>query len=228
MKLPERWRWRFVWGALAVSIGTVSLAAVVLSHGTADPPHAQPLAWEDTTLDWLNGTQPQPIPAKRVYYQAPQPLPPEAFSVAVEGTLLADTPTLATWGIWLTVSTDTRLLIGLNGHQYVTARYCTVNENTPLYACPPALEPGQGIETVWKFFHLIAPVNTRNVLELHYLPDTLPGRLMVRFDGEWMWSIQFEPGTSILTWGVWSTSSTKNQTHVQWTASRIWGRMRQK
>ncbi len=227
MKLPDRWR--LVRVAMTLSVGAVVVLALGLSRGAANPPRADVLYWHDQKLDWLgNNADRHNVPDQLTTFTAPHPIPAGQFSINVQGTLFADGPSLAAWGIWLHVNSDTKLLIGLNGHQYVTARYCPIRLPVAVEDCSPAVEPDQGIQTVWKFFHLIAPINTVNQLELHYLPTEKPDRLTIRFAGEWMWSIMFNRPQTALTWGLWAQNPTQTRTDVQWTDVRVWGTMGQK
>ncbi len=115
------------------------------------------------------------------------------------------------------------MLVGINGHQYVTVRYCNdINFDQLLTMCTPAYEPTQQIATVWKPFHLIKPINQANQLQLS-LFMTRPDRLILRFGGEWMWDIAFLRPQGPLYWGIWSVGAADPLTFVQWTAIRIWG-----
>lgn len=211
--------------AMFVSILGVGGLALCLANGAAAPPQAPILRWQDTTLDWANGTDRQRIQPNQIkQFQAPKQLPNDAFSLIVDGILWADSPTLSAWGIWLQTSTSQQLLVGLNGHQYVTARYCPLSlVGIAPEDCTPATEPEQGIATVWKPFHLIAPINHNNRLALHYLPAQHANRLTIRFDGEKMWDIEFELPQIPVIWGLWFIVTGSDQSFVQWTSAAIWG-----
>lgn len=216
------WWWRGVLTVFGLSIGVLLGAALLLSLGLANPPQAQNLIWEDQELLWAGGTASSPISSDLRWFQSPVTLPRQSFTLEVAGTLLADQSSLANWGVWIALDDGKWLIIGVNGFQYVTARYCPAELTIPLHECTPATEPDQGIATVWKFFNRIAPINQENRLQLHYLPEELPERLTLRFAGEWMWNIAFVAPQTNLQWGLWQSSGSDDTPHLQWSSAIIW------
>lgn len=220
MSFPSQWHWPAVMLALALSVLLVGMGAFLLAVGASDSHRAQALLWEDTLLVWANGTNPQ---SSSQWYTSPQPLPPDEFTLEVVGILLADAPTLSAWGIWLQFAPDEWLLVGINGHQFVTARYChEPPQDYLLMNCVPAIEPTQRIETVWKSFHLIQSINHANHIQLSKRASQ-PTLLTLRFGGEWMWDLVLNDSSAPIQWGIWALPDTTTLTFVQWTAVRFWG-----
>lgn len=220
--LLNRWAWSLVMAMLFLTITSVGGAALILASGRDDPPRATDLLWVDDTLSWVNGSAKQQL---NTWDTSPQSLPIDTFTVEVVGTLYADATTLSAWGLWFQLDDDHWLVVGINGYQYVTARYCDdIPNNFLLLSCEPAYEPTQQINTVWKFFHLIQPINQTNTIQLSRLqPDT--NVLALRFGGEWMWDIAIGEAELTGEWGIWSIDGETSLTFVQWTATRIWGNM---
>ncbi len=222
MSFPESWQWKVP--LLLFGVGSVSVIgfAIALANGMADPPRASYLIWEDTPISWQKETNPK---TNLEWYVSPHPLTTvNEFTLEVEGTIQADIPTLTAWGIWFQVADERWLVVGINGHQYVTVRYCeSLTWDYRLLSCMPAFEPTQQIETVWKYFHLIKPVGQPNRIQLTRLA-LRSTTLTLRFGGEWMWDVALESDFRFEKWGIWvAQPQDSSQALVLWTTIRLWG-----
>lgn len=162
-------------GAWAVALGMIALA-FALHSGAANPPHSEALP--------LN-----------------EPIQNSPFTLELSHSLSHPDDV---WGIWLSVAPDERLVVALNGYAYVTARLCPMSiplSDPLLRACPPLIEPSQGIATDWKSFPHLHKAGQSNSLRLYYPAQNGQSRVELRLNEEWMWNLPFtfDPAPSL--WG---------------------------
>ncbi len=207
--------------ASILSLVGLGASAWVLSNGAADPPRAPALIWDDMTLTWAGGTASQTITRSTAVTSA-QALPAKLFSLEAQALLTSASDPLAAWGVWLEDAAGNRLMVAINGAQYVTARVCPKNLPDDLDSCAPLQEPNQHIRTVWKTFHLIHPRGQSNRIRLEYLPEDWTGGLRLRLNSEWMWDLPFHPPSGRVTWGLWGQPGPEAGASIRWTRVQIW------
>lgn len=206
----ERWWWRLLpTGTLLLGVG-ITIGALILANGAADPPPADDSDFIIGDLEWASGTGPHQLDPDGVFI-ATSPyllLDDEAFTIEIEAQLGKNSDPMAIWGIWLENADGSWTILAINGAQYVTARRCPARFQEQLADCEPFIEPTQQIKTYWKLFHLINPAGQKNQLRVDYRSPRWPDGLTLWLNREWMWDIPFSPAEP-LQWGLWASGGTQ-------------------
>ncbi|NDJ87153.1 MAG: hypothetical protein GYB66_14840 [Chloroflexi bacterium] len=214
--------WTLVVAALS-SVLFILTGALILSLGAADPPRARNLILEDSQLTWAGGVSSLNLAPKQVVTaSSPHPIDAVNFSLEGQARLSHSSDPLASWGLWLEMDNGQWLVVGVNGSQYVTVRYCPAALEYNVTDCPPAHEPVQQISTFWKVFHHIRPRGADNHLHLVYVPERQPAYITLYLNGERMWDIAFEAqGIMPRQWGLWGQGGPARMSQVTWQSVRL-------
>lgn len=191
-----RWVRRATWGGVLSVILAVSIGALLIGLGAADPPTAGPVTWSDDDLRWADGPLAMLEPGVAVWWPAPQPVPqaPESFTLAVRARLAAQSDALAAWGVWIMDRDGARVLYALSAGGYWTIRVCPRGGLPGAVEDCPAPQPDWG----WSPFPRITPAGDSDTITLHCEAG---GALRLRINDEALGA----PVVAVSgTWGVWA------------------------
>ena len=217
MFLANKWQWRILVGGAFLSVAFLGFSAWILYQGVSNPPRAENLLWQDNTMAWV-----KPSTTETEFFTSPQRLALTDFSIEVQARLLTTANPQTAWGIWLTTQDTQRLLIGINGAQYVTARLCPLDFQGQIEQCPPAIEPNQSINTYWKFFHLIRPVGNENQIHINFFVSQKSNQLKLYLNNESMWNIEYDLSDDEVIWGLWLQPIAEQGEFIEWIQSAVW------
>lgn len=216
--------WNFIIGGIIIVAFGMGIIVQILARGIADPPRPSTLFWQDQSFDWMQEDPTVTDEATIIFFISPNQIPAKRFTIETTATLTSHNHPLHSWGIWLMDDHQSRLLVGINSAQYVTARRCPMNAVIySLQQCEPLLEPSQQIRTFWKSFHHIHPHGEANQLRLDYLPPHWSGGLTLWLNQEWMWDLSFVPMVPNVEWGLWIQSySGEIPIDIHWHKITVW------
>lgn len=218
----EIWLWRLLLGATVGGLVVMSIGVWLLSGGAANPSHPANRIWHDRSMLWAGGTTLQSLEFDQTaFFVAPEPLPTYPFTVEAQAILAATANPLGAWGIWIETANGERLIVAINGAQYVTARQCPASFEGSLSACATLSEPTQQIQTDWKYFRHIHPRGNLTAIRLDYRPPRWSGGLTLWLNHEWMWDLPFVP-SSRGKWGLWVGNEQKAPVQFQWREVSLW------
>lgn len=191
-----RWvRWATWCGVLGVMLA-VSIGALLIGLGAADPPTAGPVTWSDGDLRWADGPVAALEPGVDAWWTAPEPVSQDAgaFTLAVRARLAAESDALAAWGVWVAERDGSRVLYALSAGGYWTIRVCPPGDLPDAVEDCPAPQP----DWRWSPFPRITLAGEPDTITLH---REAGGALRLRINDEALGA----PVVAVSgTWGVWA------------------------